>query len=228
MKIQELFDRGAADYDLHRRKVIPCFDDFYNTLVRQVPFKRDESFSVLDLGAGTGLVTALILEFFPNARAALVDLSEKMLLKAQERFAGDDRIIGCFTMDYSADLPAGCWDLAVSAMSIHHLSDPEKKALFDLIHSRLNPSGAFIHADLIKGKTDKIDSAFIDTWKTHIKGCGFSSDALEQLWERMAQDRPAKLSDQLAWMNQAGFEGVDLFFEYNNFAVYGGAKTPAA
>jgi len=56
MTVKKIFDAGALQYDQNRRKVIPCFDDFYQTLIRLIPFDSDEKFTALDLGAGTGMV----------------------------------------------------------------------------------------------------------------------------------------------------------------------------
>lgn len=224
MKIQDLFDRGAADYDTGRRKVIPCFDSFYNALVGQIPFGRDRDFSFLDLGAGTGLVSALILASFPGTCATLVDLSPGMLDIARDRFRGDDRVLGFHTMDYARCLPQGQFDVVVSAMSVHHLSHPDKQHLFRMIHDCLSPGGPFIHADLIQGETPEADHRFKTSWWSHIRAQGFGGETLKGLEERMAQDRPAKLSEQLAWMTRAGFRETDCFFEYNNFAVYAGVK----
>ena len=65
MTVKALFDAGAAKYDGNRRKIIYCFDDFYGTLLDLIPFARNDRFSFLDLGAGTGLVSALIRQRFP-------------------------------------------------------------------------------------------------------------------------------------------------------------------
>jgi len=47
---------GADADDLMRRKLVPCFDDFYHTALELLPFAPDAGFEVLDLGAGTGTV----------------------------------------------------------------------------------------------------------------------------------------------------------------------------
>jgi tRNA (cmo5U34)-methyltransferase len=39
-----------------------------------------------------------------------------------------------------------------------------------------------------------------------------------------AEDSPAKLFDQLAWITEFGFTDVDVIWKYYNFAVYGGGK----
>jgi len=36
MSVKKIFDAGALQYDQNRRKVIPCFDDFYKTLIRLI------------------------------------------------------------------------------------------------------------------------------------------------------------------------------------------------
>lgn len=88
------FDRAAKTYDSVRRLTIPCFDDFYGTVARMIPFGRDDAFDVLDLGAGTGLLSALLHERFPKARLTLVDISDEMLARARERFVGAPRSSG--------------------------------------------------------------------------------------------------------------------------------------
>jgi len=66
---KSLFDAGADKYDQQRIMVIPCFNDFYQTTVNLVPFNRDESFTFLDLGAGTGLLTSFIVNFSQTLKA---------------------------------------------------------------------------------------------------------------------------------------------------------------
>jgi tRNA (cmo5U34)-methyltransferase len=103
------FDRAARTYDAVRRQLIPCFDDFYGMVARMIPFGRDDVFDVLDLGAGTGLISALVHERFPKARLRLIDISDEMLARARERFAGasDVRIA---VSDYSVEPLPGKFD----------------------------------------------------------------------------------------------------------------------
>jgi tRNA (cmo5U34)-methyltransferase len=62
-----VFDAHAAAYDAMRRRFIPCFDAFYGTALRLIAdWTTGEPFRVLDLGAGTGLLSAMILERLPH------------------------------------------------------------------------------------------------------------------------------------------------------------------
>jgi tRNA (cmo5U34)-methyltransferase len=226
MTVKKIFDAGALQYDRNRRKVIPCFDDFYKTLIRLIPFDSDEKFTVLDLGAGTGLVTALIFNVFPKAAVSLLDISQKMLEKAKKRFAGKDNV-QFHILDYNTSPLPGKYNLIVSAMSIHHLEDSDKKRLFQKIYHALIPGGTFIHAEIARGATDEIEEIYQEQWRKHLEQTGMTEDELDVIYQRMSYDIPAPLDFQLGWMRSAGFLGVDCFYKYYNFVVYSGSKKAA-
>ena len=214
---------GAAQYDGQRRKVIPCFDDFYKTAIDLIPFDTEDKFTVLDLGAGTGLLTALILNSFPKASSMVLDISEKMLAKAKERFKGNDQVHFC-AMDYARSPLTGEFDLIVSAMSIHHLYDSDKRLLFKKIYNALLPGGMFIHAELAKGATDVTEKIYQRMWFQYLKKTDLTEDQLSLIFERMSYDKTTTLDIQLNWLKKAGFTDVDCFYKYYNFAVYAGRK----
>ncbi len=223
MTVKKIFDDGALQYDRNRRKVIPCFDDFYKTLIRLIPFDADEEFTVLDLGAGTGLVTALIFNVFPEAVVSLLDVSGEMLEKAKERFTGKDNV-QFHVMDYDTSPLPKKYNLIVSAMSIHHLEDSRKKRLFQNIYDALVTGGTFIHGELARGATDDIEEIYQEQWRKHLEGTGLTEDELDVIYERMSYDIPAPLDMQLGWMRDVGFLNVDCFYKYFNFVVYAGSK----
>jgi len=83
--IEYKFNKYDSNYDESRKQLIPCFSEFYGTVVKIIPFKHSENFSILDIGAGTGLLTELIANKFSKAQITLVDISAEMLSIAQER-----------------------------------------------------------------------------------------------------------------------------------------------
>ncbi len=220
---KSLFDAGADKYDQQRIMVIPCFNDFYQTTVNLVPFSKGESFTFLDLGAGTGLLTSFIINLFPNAKGTLIDVSEKMMEKAMRRFSSNDRV-NFLKGDYYNDPLPGQYNLIVSAMSIHHLSDDEKMSLYQRVYEGLKRKGVFINADLVKGETENTERNYQIMWMDWIKKAGLSKEELAGILERMKYDRPSRLGDQMQWLKDIGFLEVDCYYKYYNFAVFSGLR----
>ena len=115
-----LFDAAAASYDTSRRQLIPCFDEFYGTVAELVAAHAPPAPDILDLGAGTGLLSAVVAGVRPRARLVLTDLAEAMLDRARARFA-DRPGTEYRVMDHLALEEVSAFDLVVSALSIHHL-----------------------------------------------------------------------------------------------------------
>src|SRR5260370_34009108 len=83
--VRKGFAADANSYDRARRRAVPCFDDFYRPSLELLPFGADDRFELLDLGASTGLLSAMIAEGLPNARLTLFDLTPEMLTIARQR-----------------------------------------------------------------------------------------------------------------------------------------------
>ncbi len=219
MTVRESFNRAAPRYDALRRTLIPCFDDFYGTAVDLLESPR----RVLDLGAGTGLMAAFVRERFPDAHLTLLDVAEDMLKVARERFAGDERVafrIG----DYAGAALGGPYDAIVSALSIHHLEHPDKRALFGRLFTALAPGGRFVNADQVEGETPAIDALHKDMWLRQIRARGIGEEELAAARQRQTHDRMAPLDDQLGWLREAGFVDAHCAYKSWNFVVFSATR----
>ena len=227
MTVGAMFGEAARDYDRARRQLVPGFDSFYGAVLEGVPFTTEQEIRVLDLGAGTGLLSAVVAERFPRSRVTLVDLSVEMLRVARRRLAGGPGRFEFRTMDYARKpLPMtdGGYDLVVSALSIHHLTHGDKRELFEKAHRSLAVGGYFVNADQIAGDTPEEDERYGEWWLRRVREAGVSEEDLAAALLRMRADRNATLGGQLVWLEEAGFEGVSCRYRDHRFAVYGGKK----
>ncbi|TCL75234.1 tRNA (cmo5U34)-methyltransferase [Hydrogenispora ethanolica] len=220
--VQEAFDRVAQDYDAQRRKLIPCFDDFYQTVVAAAETAAARP-RILDIGAGTGLVSMFLMEKYPQAAFTLIDLSEKMLEVAGRRLAGRANL-RYILADYLEYPFAERCDLIVSALSIHHLSDPQKCALYRKCYSLLEPGGIFVNADQVSGGSEYLEAFNKRRWRERIESSGLSRAELDACYERVKLDREATLEQQLQWLKEAGFTDTDCLYKQYHFAVMFGRK----
>ena len=76
MNIEEQFNLIAKEYDVNRKKFIPCFDDYYENTTKLIASCIDAPKRVLDLGAGTGLLTYYWFKECKTAEYVLVDIAE--------------------------------------------------------------------------------------------------------------------------------------------------------
>jgi tRNA (cmo5U34)-methyltransferase len=228
MSVQQVFDQGSAEYDQLRRKFIPCFDDFYGVALSLLPRPQVcgdmRTLPMLEMGAGTGLLSAMILEAIPCAHLTMVDLAPQMLAKARQRLAGQEGRARIIEADYlQADL-GGPYQAVISALSIHHLEDGDKRRLFAKVHGLLGPGGIFVNADQVLGASPWVQEFQYNLWLRQVHLAGITPSQMAQARQRMAYDRLASLEYQLAWLRQAGFQDVDCLYRHYSFAVYAGRK----
>jgi tRNA (cmo5U34)-methyltransferase len=219
-----VFDQAAAGYDALRRRLIPCFDPFYQATLDLIkehwPTGRSRV-DVLDLGAGTGLLSAFVFARHPEARIRLIDASEAMLEQARRRFAGRHDA-EYRRADLVRDALGGPWDLVVSALAIHHLEDAAKRDLFKRIHRALASGGLFVNAEQVLGPTPAIEARYHRIWLESVRRAGTPESDIDRTLERMSFDRCATVEDQMLWMREAGFKDVDCCFKEWRFAVLSG------
>lgn len=223
--VGDIFNAVASEYDAARPRLIPCFEEFYGTVLELIPYQSESKFSVLDLGAGTGLLTAMLADAFPQARFTLSDVAPAMLEVAKERFASQGDRFAFRVEDYLAQPLSGEFDVVVSALSLHHTPHAELPNAFKSIYSILKRGGLFINADQTLGVSSHNEDRIAAMWE---RGCyerGATEEEIEGAKERMKADLTAPLEMQLEWMRKAGFNDVECWYKNWRFAVYSGQKS---
>ncbi len=218
---EQIFDATARDYDQGRRRLLPDIDAFYGAALGILQFDREAPLRVLDIGAGTGLLSAMVAAAYPQARITLSDISGEMLAVARERLGESDKF-EFVEADMVGQVLPGNLDAVVSALAIHHLDNGQKRDVFDRIHGALRSGGVFFNAEQVKGPTADIDAANHAAWLAVAHDLGVGDVELAQARERMKADRPATLDGQLSWLRDAGFKNVQCAYEDGMFAVFGG------
>ncbi|MCU1373068.1 MAG: Methyltransferase [Actinomycetia bacterium] len=205
-------------YDAPRRRLVPDFDRFYGTAAELVAGLGLDRPDVLDLGAGTGILTAAVREAVPGARLTVLDGAAPMVAVARQRLGDVTTVVA----DLTDPLPVGPFDAVVSALAVHHLSDEGKRDLFARVLAELRPGGVFVNAEQVAGPTPWHQARYEAAHERDARALGTDDAEWEAALARMAHDRCATVDDQVAWLAAAGFERTDVAFKRYRFAVYFG------
>jgi tRNA (cmo5U34)-methyltransferase len=223
---------------------VPGRTEQTETLLRLIPARTDEQFTIVELAAGEGALAQAILEGFPACHYFAYDGSEVMRQHMRERLTQfserlEIRPFELAEQDWRNSLPAPL-RCVVSSLSIHHLFDEEKQQLFRELADHLEPGGALLVADIIRPATQWIADLFAQQYDDIVRRQSLmvrgDLSGFEQFQQRKwnyflhdyhsvdTNDHPSCLSDQLEWLREAGFSVVDCFWMQAGHAVYGGYK----
>lgn len=218
MDIEKQFNLIAEEYDINRRKFIPCFDDFYKSTTEFIVSNMDVPKQVVDLGAGTGLLTYFWYRLCPNSKYMLVDIADEMLNVARKRF---DKIenISYQIENYIDKLPDCIFDTVISAISIHHLEDNEKEKLFTKIYDRLPQDGLFVNYDQFCAGHLKMNQWFDSFWESQLANSGLTDKDIELWKERRKLDRECSVEQEVDMLKKCNFRIVKCVYSYQKFSV---------
>lgn len=233
-------EAASAEFLEVGRVYTPSRDELEQVMLDLIPAEPEESFLAVELGIGSGWLSAAILERFPAARMLGVDGSPTMLREADARlrpFAGRYELRP-FRLEDPAWLEQLGADVRcfVSSLVIHHLDGAGKADLYRRLHARLAAGGALLIADLVAPRSEWERRALARQWDAETRRQSLAMTGSLQTYQRFVDDHwnlydypdpmdmPSTLPDHLRWLADAGFVGANIFWQRAGHAVYGGYK----
>lgn len=177
--IGQRFSAAAGTYDRHARPQQALAQSVISMLPEFFPKQ------ILELGSGTGQLTRLLAERFPDTPIDAVDVAEKMVEHSRSAFAHHPRItwIVADAQTYQANAP---YPLIASSSALHWVAD--LRETFKNIFENLEPGGTFalgmmlqgtlkelhaLRAEIAPGKTPQIALPTFEVIKASLQSTGF-------------------------------------------------------
>jgi SAM-dependent methyltransferase len=196
-----------------------------------LPFDRDQQFTFVDLGAGTGAAARVVLDYFPGARAVLADYSFQMMEQGRRELSAFGHRYTYVEFDLARDpWPAGIpseVDAVISSLCVHHLPDERKGQLFAEILEHLRPGGWYLNYDPVTTGDAVVEAAWLRA------GDRRDPEAAAKRENRTPDEQSRHenhvrymipLAPQLDLLEDAGFEGVDVYWKHLDHVIYGGRR----
>jgi len=224
----------AASFAERRRILIPLLELQEDVIARLFARSEHPVKRFLDIGAGAGAMSELMLRAGgedAEASGVLVDFSQPMLARAAVNLAAYAGRWQAVTGDLNDPawrdaLPAGRYDAVVSGLAIHHLPPERKPALFAELLELLEPGGMFVNMEYVaidgplRGLFD--EEMLANAVRAERDSGGTRHEHEVDLEDD--HDRPDTVGDQLRWLHDAGFEQVEVHFKWAEAAIYGGMR----
>jgi len=211
-----------AEYDQNIEKYIPKYEEMQEVILETLPFEKDDPIKILELGIGTGNLAYKLLKRFPHAQLVGVDHNKEMLKLATQklqsfspRFALAEEDVGNISFESHQ------YNVVVSLLSIHHLTDPQKRGLFKKVYLALKPKGIFINGDFVIFESDIVNIKSAEMEKEFMLSRGVEEEGLLTSGGKVyaEDDIPATVENQLKWLKKAGFDETGCVWRYFNYAI---------
>lgn len=192
------------DYDATIRRFIPGYETMLAVAADAVASIRPER--VVDLGAGTGGLSAAILHRDEVGAVELLDVDPEMMARARSRLAAfGDR--ARYTLR-SYDEPFEPCDAFAASLSLHHIPTLDAKAdLFGRVHAALRPGGTLVNADVNMPADGGERDALYRHWADHLVASGIPEERAWAHFEEWAEeDTYLPLDAELAALRDIGFD----------------------
>jgi len=211
----------AASYDSLVLRAVPRYEEMVDELVRCLP---ETATSVLELGCGTGRLTALLLTHYSSAQITAVDAAPEMIDVAGEQVSRGSSaasrvefVVSTFE-EFSA--PNGAYDLVTSNLSLHHIV--EKAPFYSKLRKMIALGGLFVLGDELKAEAPRIDALNRGAWMEFSRQPGhLTEEELSEILRHDAEfDHYETLGEQVRMLEAAGFDPVDCVWRWRNYAAF--------
>lgn len=224
MDTKTTFDNEASIYEQTSRQVNIHYDEALTKMLELMPNKTN---NILDVCCGTGILTELVNNKYPQASISGVDFSSGMLEVAKQRFNNKNINFYNFDLLDSKNMNSikDKFDLVVSSFGIHNIHTKNKKieAIKNVV-ALMNSGAIYITCDILKGENEQEELNHYNVQRNHLLKSFNEKETND--WLNLLDEE----DDQETWKNnkdileKAGLTNVKMLWRKDFLAIWSAEK----
>jgi len=204
-----------AEYDARIRTFIPHYEEMLDVAASVID---PRSRVIVDMGIGTGALSARCLKPAPQAKIVGIDADAEVLQAARRRLPGNATFINGFF----AKIEIPSCHAVVASFALHHIRTRSAKArLYTRIASALRSGGQIVNVDCQPARDLSLAQRQHQGWKHHLMRSYSEKEAESYLEAWSHEDVYVPLEVELELIRKAGF-AVEVLWRKDAFAVIRG------
>jgi len=218
------FDESVASvFDDMLSRSVPFYGEIQRMIAEQSAYFAQPKTAVYDLGCATATTLIKIAEDIeePTIRLIGIDNSTPVLDQASRKIrkAGlADRIL-LQQSDLNAPLCLDRASVVICNLTLQFVRPLYRDTLVRTVYEGLADGGCFLLVEKVLGEESMLNRMFIDFYYDFKRRNGYSELEIADKRERLENVLiPYKLEENLTLLRRSGFELVDIFFKWYNFA----------
>jgi tRNA (cmo5U34)-methyltransferase len=193
-------------------RIVPGYDAMQRMTTLLLAERVQANARILVLGAGGGLELKAFAQANPRWTFDGVDPAAEML-KLAERVLGPLASRARLHRGYIVDAPNGPFDAATCLLTLHYLTDEERRRTVAEVHRRLKPGAPFVvaHFSIPQGEGER--ALWLSRYAAFVVASGIEPDKAANA--RAAIDTQLTIltpEQDEAILREAGFSNISLFY----------------
>ncbi len=227
------YDAHSNIYDLYQYSVVPEYKTTIDMIEMAASRYIPGNGKIIDLGCGTGNISASILKKHSEMKIFLIDGGKDMIDIATKKINSivPDAITGYKIADLSSDewdndMEHESYDGIVSNFVLAHLPYERYKITVEKCLSLLKPGGWFIDVEGFREKETDLSPWLREKMfenKEKLKNTEWASSVFDSRKKHEKHYLCSK-SRKITWWKNAGFKPVYTVWQYLGFAMIAGRK----
>jgi ubiquinone/menaquinone biosynthesis C-methylase UbiE len=224
MSVAKHLNIKLSEYDRSIRTFIPNYEEMLEEAAKTASLVGKRQPAILDLGIGTGALSARCLAMMPHANISGIDADPDILELARRRLSRKRKGRLDLAQGSFLETPFPRCDAIVATLALHHVASIKtKQKLYAKCFRALHSGGMLVSGDCFMAEHPRLAQRYLENWEAHMRRSYSAVEVKNFLaaWEQ--EDTYFSLRKELQMLTSVGFQ-VEVVWRRPPFAVVMGWK----